>query len=79
MFSSPTDCARFTITSSWDDEVFKQAYARGVQAAGRDYRWQWRVHIGLWAARHAAHPPGDFVECGVNRGFLSSSIMQMLD
>jgi hypothetical protein len=62
-----------------DDDVFKQAYARGVQAAGQDYRWYWRVHIGLWAARHAAHLPGDFVECGVNRGFLSSSIMQMLD
>src|SRR3954465_3528688 len=62
-----------------DDEVFKQAYARGVQAAGQDYRWYWRVHMGLWAARHAAGLPGDFVECGVNRGFLSSSIMQMLD
>lgn len=62
-----------------DDATFKQAYARGVQAAGQDYRWYWRVHIGLWAARHAAHLPGDFVECGVNRGFLSSAIMQMLD
>jgi SAM-dependent methyltransferase len=62
-----------------DDEDFKQAYARGVQAAGQDYRWYWRVHIGLWAARHAAKLPGDFVECGVNRGFLSSSIMHLLD
>ncbi|WP_200938231.1 MULTISPECIES: TylF/MycF/NovP-related O-methyltransferase [unclassified Methylobacterium] len=62
-----------------DDADFKGAYARGVQAAGQDYKWYWRVHIGLWAARHASNLQGDFVECGVNRGFLSSAIMQMLD
>ena len=62
-----------------EDDVFKAAYARGVQAAGVDYGWYWRVHVGLWAARHAATLPGDFVECGVNRGFMSSSIMEMLD
>ena len=28
------------------DPAFQKAYSRGVQAAG-DYRWQWRVHIGL--------------------------------
>jgi macrocin-O-methyltransferase TylF-like protien len=61
-----------------NDPAFRKAYARGAQAAG-DYRWQWRVHIGLWAARTAAKLDGDFVECGVNRGFLSSAIMQMLD
>lgn len=60
------------------DPSFQIAYARGVRAAG-DYRWQWRVHIGLWAAQTAARLDGDFVECGVNRGFLSSAIMQYLD
>jgi hypothetical protein len=60
------------------DGAFEAAYARGVQAAA-DYRWQWRVHIGLWAASAAAKLDGDFVECGVNRGFLSSAIMQFLD
>lgn len=58
---------------------FDAAYQRGVQAAGMDYKWHWRVHVGLWAASTAAKLPGDFVECGVNRGFLSSSIMQYLD
>lgn len=58
---------------------FVAAYQRGVQAAGRDYNWHWRVHVGLWAADVAAKLPGDFVECGVNRGFLSSAIMQYLD
>lgn len=57
------------------DESFKSAYARGVRACGTDYKWYWRVHIGLWAARSAIRVEGDFIECGVNRGFLSSAIM----
>jgi len=61
------------------DPGFARAYARGVAAAGVDYDWQWRVHIGLWAATSAARLEGDFVECGVNRGFLSSAIMELLD
>ncbi|MFM0231743.1 TylF/MycF/NovP-related O-methyltransferase [Paraburkholderia sediminicola] len=62
-----------------DDASFKSAYARGTQASGADYQWYWRVHIGLWAARSAARVEGDFVECGVNRGFLSSAIMKDLN
>lgn len=58
---------------------FTGPYKRGMQAAGSDYGWYWRVHMGLWAARSAFRIEGDFVECGVNRGFLSSAIMQALD
>ena len=36
------------------DPDFVRAYARGVAAAGEDYDWQWRVHLGLWAATSAA-------------------------
>jgi hypothetical protein len=61
------------------DPAFAAAYARGVKAAGRDYGWPWRVHIGLWAAAVASRLPGDFVECGVNAGFMASAIMQRLD
>lgn len=61
------------------DPQFKDAYARGVKATGTDYQWYWRVHIGLWAAATAIKLDGDFVECGVNRGFLSSAIMHKLD
>ncbi len=63
------------------DAGFERAYARGVAAiGGRDlYEWHWRIHVGLWAASIARHLPGDFVECGVNKGFLSSAIMQHLD
>jgi Macrocin-O-methyltransferase (TylF) len=62
-----------------DDPAFAAAYRRGAAAAGRDYGWHWRVHVGLWAATVAKGLPGDFVECGVNAGFMSSSIMQYLD
>src|SRR5262249_47604202 len=49
-----------------DDPAFRKAYQRGIRAAGDDYRWHWRVHVGLWAAACAARLEGDFVECGVN-------------
>ena len=62
-----------------NDADFVAAYQRGVAAAGVDYQWHWRVHVGLWAAYTASKLPGDFVECGVNKGFMSSSIMQYLD
>lgn len=62
-----------------EDPVFQSAYARGVEAAGTDYNWHWRVHTGLWAATAALKVPGDFVEFGVNRGFLSSAVMRLLD
>jgi hypothetical protein len=60
------------------EPAFCRAYERGCRAAS-DYKWHWRVHIGLWAAFTASKLPGDFVECGVNRGFLSSAIMELLD
>ena len=63
-----------------DDPVFQAAYARGVEASrGVDPQMEWRVHVALWAARNALRLPGDFVECGVNAGFMSSAIMQRLD
>jgi hypothetical protein len=39
----------------------------------------WRAHVALWAASHAKHLEGDFVECGVFKGFLSSAVMQYCD
>jgi hypothetical protein len=61
-----------------DEPSFCKAYDRGRRAAS-DYKWHWRVHIGLWAAVTASKLGGDFVECGVNRGFMSSAIMEYLD
>ena len=61
------------------DPRFVAAYGRGMAAVGGDYRFRWRVHVGVWVASCAVRLPGDFVECGVNRGFMSSAIMQYLD
>lgn len=58
---------------------FRKAYQRGVSAEAVDYYIHWRVHIILWAASYALHLPGDFIECGVYRGFRSSAIMDYLD
>jgi hypothetical protein len=34
------------------------------------------MHVALWCAGHALTLPGDFVECGVWRGVLSTAIME---
>jgi len=61
------------------DPAFQAAYARGVKASsGFDPGFEWRVHVACWAAQTALRVKGDFVECGVNAGFLSSAIMNML-
>lgn len=61
------------------DPSFRKAYERGVTATGTDYQWHWRVHVSLWAAYSASKLKGDFIECGVNRGFLSSAIIEYLN
>lgn len=57
---------------------FARAYQRGVQAGGFDYGMHWRVHVALWVAEQASRLEGDFVECGVGRGFVSSAILEYL-
>ena len=58
---------------------FRAAYARGLKASkGVDPQFEWRVHVALWAAATALQTTGDFVECGVNAGFISSAIMHSL-
>lgn len=62
------------------DPSFRAAYARGLRAGhGVDPGFEWRIHVALWAARTALRAQGDFVECGVNAGFVSSAIMERLE
>jgi Methyltransferase domain len=71
----------FTIHSDHfrNDPAFRAAYDRGLQAAhGIDPAFEWRVHVALWAAQTALRAHGDFVECGVNAGVVSSAIMEKL-
>lgn len=59
---------------------FRAAYRRGIKAAEIEIRAQWKVYVACWAAAQAVRAgKGDFVECGVNRGKMSSSIMAYLD
>ena len=59
--------------------AFAAAYGRGLKACnGVDPAFEWRVHVALWAAQSSLRVPGDFVECGVNAGFISSAIMHRL-
>jgi hypothetical protein len=61
------------------DSRYQRALRRAVQAdPGLGYM-TWRLHVALWASHHASRLEGDFVECGVNKGFLSSAIMDYLD
>ena len=59
---------------------FRRAYNLGKATGswrGREIRW--RVHVACWAAAHAQHLEGDFVECGVYRGGLARAIVYYLD
>lgn len=62
------------------DENFARAYRAGEVT---DSWWgvpiHWRIHVMFWAATRALNLEGDFVECGVNRGGFSRSIMEYID
>jgi O-methyltransferase len=62
------------------NKTFLEAYQKGKQTGS----WgtqdiQWRVYIACWAAEKAKSLPGDFVECGVNRGGLSRAVMHYIN
>ncbi|MGH8643561.1 MAG: TylF/MycF/NovP-related O-methyltransferase [Gammaproteobacteria bacterium] len=61
------------------DSRYVRAYKLGQEALGHDHKMFWRLHVALWAAAHGAKLEGDFVECGVWRGFLSTAIMNYVD
>ena len=61
----------------WDPQFLKAYEAAQKHESGVSIRW--RMHVTQWAGFHAMQLAGDFVECGVNRGFLSASVMSYLD
>jgi O-methyltransferase len=57
---------------------FAAAYRQALQTGS----WSgvaWRAHVIAWAAEYALPLPGDFVECGVNRGGFSRLIVEYLN
>ncbi len=61
------------------DPRFIAAYSRTVTGAGIDQKYFWRTHVALWCASLALSLEGDFVECGVWKGLMSTAIMSYLD
>lgn len=63
-----------------NDERFARAYRLG-ESTNSWNGWQvhWRAHVVCWAAERAKHLEGDFVECGVNRGGLSLTLMEYIN
>jgi O-methyltransferase len=64
-----------------NDLRFQKAYNIGAKAGKwheKGYRLHWRVHILCWAAQHAQHLDGDFVECGVDTGGFSRAVMEYI-
>jgi hypothetical protein len=60
------------------DPRFVQAYAAAKRQQS-DIDIQWRAHVTQWAGAHAKLLDGDFVECGVNRAFLTMSLATFVD
>lgn len=56
------------------DPDFVRAYEAALQQQP-DTWIRWRSYVVQWAASHAMRLKGEFVECGVNRAFLSTSAM----
>jgi len=69
------------------DERFVASYQAGIHSDHQlnpdpdhpDIHIEWRIHVCCWAAAHARHLPGDFVECGTNTGIMSLAICRYID
>jgi len=62
------------------DPLFAEAYKFG-KATGSwgDADVEWRAYIACWVAAKVMGLEGDFVECGVNRGGLSRTVIHYVD
>lgn len=59
-----------------NEKDFENAYyeAKAISVWGHDIRW--RVYTLISCAKHSAQVPGDFVECGVDRGGTAMAVMR---
>ncbi len=60
------------------DHKFMQAYRRNARNA-QERSLLLRLNTLAWAGSHAIHVPGDFVECGVWKGYCSAFLADYLD
>lgn len=70
-----------------NEPLFKDSLQRGIQQFERFWRngksyanqLDWERQTTVWAACHAKHLTGDFVECGVATGMTTMTIVNYLD
>jgi len=59
-----------------EEPRFREAYALARDTGSWvEHDLRWRTYVLCWAAAHACHLQGDFVECGVYRGFFSRAVV----
>lgn len=61
-----------------EDKRFMEAVERASQTP-QDNSLLWRLHTLTWAGRHCLNIEGDFVDCGVYRGFMSHVLIDYLE
>ncbi len=62
------------------DKLFAESYKYGkLTGSWGDSDLQWRAYIGCWIADKVKNYEGDFVECGVNKGGLSRTIINYVN
>ena len=64
------------------DFISERDFVRALsKSKSQDSRFEisWRLHVAIWAAKYSVKIPGDFVECGVYRGFLAAGIIEALN
>lgn len=65
------------------DPLFIESYNLGKQTDKgmllSNYDIEWRIHVLCWAAKHATHLKGDFVDCGVHTGIFARSVINFVD
>ena len=60
------------------DRKFMSCFAE-TAASEQEGSLLWRLHTLAWAAKNALNVEGDFVECGVFKGFCSAVLLKYLD
>jgi len=65
------------------DPLFMESYNLGKNTDEgmllSNYDIEWRIHVLCWAAFHATHLEGDFVDCGVHTGIFARSVINYID